>query len=80
LSRSQAAFARGRRALLERELGNLGSATRAAVRNLFGGFETAIRVSEESVRARESLSPWEVARAMGYRVPNGPEVVTSRAA
>ena len=71
-SRSQPAFARGRRALLEQNLGNLQGAAREAVRSLFCEFGTAIAVSEDAVRAREALSPWEVARAMGYPVPDGP--------
>jgi hypothetical protein len=79
-SRSQPAFARGRRALLEKDLGNLRGAARKAVRSLFCHFETAIGVSEEAVRARASLSPWEVARAMGYPVPVRPEVLAARTA
>ena len=71
-SRSQPGFARGRRALLEQDLGNLRGAAREAVRNLFCGFETAITISEDAVRAREALSPWGVARAMGYPDPDGP--------
>src|SRR5262249_22130717 len=73
-------FARGRRALLEQDLANLPGAAREAVRNLFSEFETAIRVAEDAVRVREPLSPWEVARAMGYPVPDGPEVLPSRIA
>jgi hypothetical protein len=79
-SRSQVAFARGRRALLEQDLGNLQGAAREAVRNLFGKFETAISLSEDAVRAREALSPWEVAQAMGYPIPDGSEVLPSRSA
>jgi hypothetical protein len=77
-SRSQPAFARGRQALLEQDLGNLQGAVREAVRNLFSEFETAITVAEDAVRTRESLPPWEVARAMGYAVPDGPEGSGSR--
>jgi hypothetical protein len=68
-SHSQPAFARGRRALLEQELGNLQGAALEAVRNLFCEFETAIRIAEDAARARESLPPWELSRAMGYPVP-----------
>ena len=70
-SRSQPGFVRGRRARLEQDLGNLKGAAREAVRELFCEFETAITVAEDAVRTRESLSPWEVARAMGYAVPDG---------
>jgi hypothetical protein len=65
-SRSQPAFARGRLALLEKELGNLQGTAREAVRNLFGAFDPAIKISEDAGTAREALSPLEVARAMGY--------------
>ena len=67
--RSQAGFARGRRARLEIELGNLGSRAKSAVRALFSGFDAAIAAATEVVKAREPLPPWEVARAMGYPVP-----------
>jgi hypothetical protein len=73
-SRAQPDFARGRRALLEQDLGSLPGAAREAVRGLFSEFETAITLSEATVRAREALPPWEVARAMGYPVPDGPSV------
>jgi hypothetical protein len=68
-SRSQSAFARGRRALLEQDLGNLQGDAREDVRNLFSEFETAITLAKDAVRVRETLPPWEVARAMGYTVP-----------
>jgi hypothetical protein len=79
-SRSQPGFARGRCDLLEQDLGNLQGAAREAVRNLFGGFEAAITIAEEAVRVRESLPLWEVARAMGYPIPDGPQVAPSRIA
>jgi hypothetical protein len=75
-TRSQPAFARGSRALLEHDLGNLRGAAREAVRGLFCKFEAAITTAEEAVRVRESLSPWEVARAMGYPVPGVAGIVS----
>ena len=68
-SRSEADFVRGRRARLGLELGDLSGSAAAAVRALFGGFQAAIGATEVAVRARERLSPWEVARAMGYSIP-----------
>jgi hypothetical protein len=68
-SRSQSGFAHGRRARLEIELGNLGSPAKAAVRALFSSFNTSLAAAAESLKAREPRSPWEVARAMGYRIP-----------
>jgi hypothetical protein len=68
-SRFQVGFARGRRARLEIELGNLSSGAKAAVRALFSEFDAALAAATEVVKVREPLSPWEVARAMGYPIP-----------
>ncbi|HVC92909.1 MAG TPA: hypothetical protein VND64_04415 [Pirellulales bacterium] len=68
-SRSQVGFARGRRARLEIELGNLSSTAKSAVRVLFSQFEAALTTATEAVTIREALPPWEVARAMGYSIP-----------
>ena len=70
-SRTQPGFARGRRARLEIELGNLSSRAKAAVRALFSEFDAAVAAATEVVKAREPLPPWEVARAMGYPIPGG---------
>jgi len=67
--RSQTSYARGRRARLQQELGDLTGPARAGVEALFSGFDKAVAAAEEGVRAREPLSGWEVARAMGYAVP-----------
>jgi hypothetical protein len=68
-SRSQVGFARGRRARLEIELGNLSSRAKAAVRALFSEFDAAVAAATEVVKVREPLPPWEIARAMGYPIP-----------
>jgi hypothetical protein len=68
-SHSQAGFARGRRARLELELGDLGGSAAAAVRALFGRFEAAISAADGAFRAREHLPPWKAAKAMGYLIP-----------
>jgi hypothetical protein len=68
-SRSQVGFARGRRARLEIELGNLNSGAKAAVRALFSEFDAALAAATEVVKVCEPLPPWEVARAMGYPIP-----------
>jgi len=44
------------------------------------GFETAIAMSDETVKVREPLPPWEVAQAMGYSVPGSRELLTSKSA
>jgi hypothetical protein len=67
-SRSQVGFVRGRRARLEIELGNLSSRARAAVRALFSEFDAALAAATEVVKVRETLPPWDVARAMGYPI------------
>jgi hypothetical protein len=67
-ARFQAAFARGRRARLPMELGNLSGAARAALQALFCRFEEAIAAAEEAVRVREALPAWEVLRATGYSI------------
>jgi hypothetical protein len=69
--RAQVGFARGRRARLEQELGNLNGQARADVLALFTGFDTAISGADEVVKTREPLPPWEVARSMGYSLPAG---------
>jgi hypothetical protein len=68
-ARFQATFARGRRARLPTELGDLRGAARAAVQALFCRFEEAIAAAEEAVRVREALPAWEVLRATGYSIP-----------
>ena len=68
-TRSQAGFARGRKAALEAELGNLDDARKAAVRNLFRGFDAAIAASDRLVAERTELSFWDLAAAMGYAIP-----------
>jgi hypothetical protein len=68
-SRSQVTFVRGRRARLETEMGDLSSTAKDAVRALFSAFDAAITAAAEVVTAREILSPWEVARSMGYTIP-----------
>jgi hypothetical protein len=70
-SRSQVGFARGRRARLEIELGNLSFRAKSAVRALYSEFDAAIAAAAEAVRIREPLPLWEVARAMGYPSPGG---------
>jgi hypothetical protein len=69
-SRFQSAFARGRRARLEIELGDLRGPARDAVRKLFTRFDEAIALAESTVKAREHLAPPDVARAMGYTPPD----------
>jgi hypothetical protein len=68
--RGQISYARGRRARLAIELGELSGAARAAVEALFGRFDDSIAAAEEAVRQRDAMAPWEVLRATGYSVPS----------
>lgn len=67
--KGQASYARGRRARLAAELGELSGPARAAVEALFCKFDEAIEAAEEAVRVREDMSAWEVLRVTGYEVP-----------
>jgi len=67
--RGQVSFAKGRRARLPIELGNLSGSARSAVEALFSRFDEAISSNEQAAKTREAMSPWEVAGAMGYTIP-----------
>ena len=67
--RGQVAYARGRRARLPLELGELNGSTRAAVEALFCKFDESIAAAEQAVSQREAMGPWEALRATGYATP-----------
>lgn len=64
---SQLGFARGRQALLEGELGNLGDAAKEKVRQLFSRFHDAIKIAETNAKEAEGYSFEQMARRL---VPN----------
>lgn len=68
-SRSQAGFARGRKARLEIELGNLDEELKRRVRAHFEFFEAAIRTADDLVTDRQDKPFWSIAEAMGYTIP-----------
>ncbi len=69
-SASQAGFAKGRKARLETELGDLHPAAKDRVKALFVGFDTAIAAANAVVTERSTLSFWDIADAMGYTTPS----------
>jgi hypothetical protein len=69
-ARGQVAYARGRRARLPIELGDLNGPARAAVEALFSRFDESIAAAELAVKQRESMPAWDVLRAAGYVVPS----------
>lgn len=69
--KGQASYARGRRARLPVELGDLNGSARSAVEALFCKFDESIAAAEEALRQREGLSPWDVLKATGYAIPPG---------
>jgi hypothetical protein len=68
--RGQASYARGRRARLPIELGDLSGSVRSAVEALFSKFDESIAAAEEVIRVRDAMTPWEVLRATGYTIPS----------
>lgn len=69
-SQSQAGFAKGRKARLDAELGELDASAKERVKALFIGFDAAIQASAALVTERSQLSFWEIAEAMGYGIPS----------
>lgn len=69
-SASQAGFAKGRKARLDAELGELDPTLQQQVKALFTGFDTAIAAANDVVTERSALSFWDLAKAMGYIIPS----------
>lgn len=67
--KSQLGFAKGRKARLELELGNLPEDAKVAVRALFGKFDAAIETATQVVIELEAMDFYGVAQATGYKVP-----------
>ena len=74
-SRSQADFARGRQALLDKELEGLPEAAAAAVKAMFTEFEKSIAGAEGKAARRETMTFEELAADMGYEMPKREEKV-----
>ncbi len=69
-SASQAGFAKGRKALLDAELGELNDTAKKQVKALFVGFDSAIEAANAVVTERTKLTFWDIAEAMGYTTPS----------
>lgn len=61
--------AAGRKAQLEPELGNLATRMKEPLRHLLHAFDESAALAEIRAEHRKDMTFWELAEAMGYRVP-----------